>query len=77
MVRVSTEDEPDKPGIHGPRSADPTPTASKAVVLRSKDYFSTLPYGWIPEHGMQFFTLFCAQSGMQSSAMPMHTLSNG
>jgi hypothetical protein len=27
-------------------------------MLRSKEYFSTLPYGWIPAHGMQFFTLF-------------------
>ena len=58
MVRVSVGDEPDTPGSHGPRSAGSLPTTPKIVMLRSKDYFSTLPYGWIPAHGMQFFTLF-------------------
>lgn len=33
-------------------------TQSAKHVFRSMDFRSTLPHGWVPSHGVDFFTLF-------------------
>jgi hypothetical protein len=51
-IMVRPEPEPDP-------SADDDSTKEKSkAILVSKDFFSNMEYGWIPEHGVEFFTLF-------------------
>jgi hypothetical protein len=43
-----------------PQSADPDREESRdpVPILKSKDYISSLKCGWLPVHGVEFFTMF-------------------